>query len=317
MQRLTVLASLSLAAVVSAILLYIGLTAQLIPFTQVVVIGLLIGGVFALLAVSLSIVYGVLNLPNFAHGDFMILAAYAGFFAFGSGLPIAWVVVPALLLGGLGLALGTTILRPRTTGYKLEEPLLVTFGLSLIIENLMTYFWTGNARLISVSYSDVSLNLGWGLVLPVQLSISCAAGILATYSLWFILSKTKMGKSIRAVAQDSGAASMMGMDVPRIQLLALVLGFAYIGVTGVLWGVTFSFDPVSGITYTLVAFTVVTIGGAGNIRGILVGGFLLALSESIGAFVVGTGFTNIVGYVIFIIFLLAKPTGLFSGGRMF
>lgn len=284
-------------------------------FATALVTGLLLGGLFAVTALGLSLVFGVMRLINLVHGELVVLGAYLAYelSAHASFDPLVslLVVVPATLV--LGYPVQRLLLTPVMR--KGAEPaLLTTFGLSVILQNLFLLIFSGDTRSLNASYSTSSLKVV-GLQVPTMYLISFAFAVVMCGGAHLILRRTAAGRAVRASAEDSEAAEVMGIDIRRVYaaIYAIAAGCAAVG--GVLVGLTFSFDPSAGTTYLLTGFAVVVLGGLGNIKGTFYGGLLLGLTESIGAAFFGDGYRDFIGFVAFLLILSIRPQGLFGRAR--
>jgi branched-chain amino acid transport system permease protein len=279
-----------------------------------VVSGILLGGLFAITALGPSLVFGVMRLINLVHGELLVLGAYlaleltkhAGF----DSLVTILVVAPALFL--IGVPLYRFLLAP-IAGKGAEPALLTTFGLSVIAQNLYVLIFSGDTQSLPGSYTSSSLNLA-GLGIPTMYAISFGIGLVLCGAVHVLLSRTGLGREIRASSEDAQAAEALGVDVGRVHMFVYGLAAGCAAVGGVLVGATFDFTPTTGITYLLTGFVVVVLGGLGSVKGTLLGAIMLGLVESVGAAFFGDGYRDFIGFVAFLIILSVRPQGLF--GRM-
>lgn len=278
--------------------------------------GIFLGGLYGLTAMGLSLVFGVTKIINVAHGEFLVLSAYLTFWIFtlyGTNLFIS-AIFSALSLFIIGIVLGKFLMNPALKG-GLDPPLLVSFGLSLCLRNLMRLFWTATPR-------GVLIRLG-GVYLPGDIYVSGLSMVIITTSiigliiLHLFLKKTYAGKAIRATAMDRDAASLMGISVSRINALSYAIGLLLAGVAGSLISIKFSFDPEVGHMFLGKSMCVVVLGGVGHILGAIAGGLILGIAESIGTLYFGDVIREAVAYLIFLCVLLLKPTGLLAKYRAF
>ncbi len=284
-------------------------------FATALVSGLLLGGLFAVTALGLSLVFGVMRLINLVHGELVILGAYLAFElstrASIDPLVSLIAVVPAVML--IGYPVQRILLTPVMR--KGPEPaLLTTFGLSIIAQNVFLLIFSGDTRSLGASYATSSLTLV-GIHVPTMYLIAFGFAVLLCGGAHLFLQRTAPGRAVRASAEDAEAAEVMGIDVRRVYgaIYALAAGCAAVG--GVLVGLTFSFDPSAGTTYLLTGFAVVVLGGLGNIKGSFYGGLLLGLVESLGASFFGDGYRDFIGFMAFLIILSVRPQGLFGRTR--
>jgi branched-chain amino acid transport system permease protein len=281
-------------------------------FADALVSGALLGGLFAITALGLSLVFGVMRLINLVHGELLVLGAYlaleltrhAGF----DPLVSILVVAPALFL--LAAPVYRILLEPLA-GKGAEPALLTTFGLSIIAQNLFIKIFSGDTQALRASYGSSSLDIV-GLGIPAMYVISFGIALVLCGAVHVLLQYTGLGREIRASSEDAQAASALGVDVRRIHTFVYGFAAACAAVGGVLVGLTFQFTPTTGITYLLTGFVVVVLGGLGSVKGTLLGAILLGVIESVGASVFGDGYRDFIGFVAFLIVLSVRPQGLFG-----
>ncbi len=274
--------------------------------------GLLLGGLYACMALGLSMVFGVMRFINVAHGELLILAAFLSFvFSTTFGLhPLVAMLALIPVLFVLGYVMQRTLINPLM-GAGLEPSLLTAFGLSIIAQNLMVEIWGGNTKSLNTTYAEMNANI-FGIDVPLLYIMSFFAGIVVTVGIHLFITRTYTGRAIRAATQDAATAMTMGINVNNIYAITAAIGAATAALGGTLIGMTFSFTPTTGFPWLLKGFVVVVLGGMGNIIGTLAGGLILGLSEGIGAAFVGTGYRDMIGYIIFLLVLMFRPTGLFG-----
>ncbi len=277
--------------------------------------GLLLGGIYTLVASGLTLIYGVLHIINFAHGSMLMLAMFGVYYLLtklGVDPYLSMVVmVPAMYF--LGYALYKGVIGRLSSG-KDENILLITLGLSILIENIALMLFKGDSRTISVSYSDKMLELGTTLV-PLPKLISFVVSILLCAALGLFMQRTDTGRAIRAVARERVGARLVGIDVERIFAISYGIGLATLGAAACLLMPIFYVSPSIGHVFVLVAFTVVVLGGMGSFTGAVVGGLIVGLTESFGGLFLGESLGQIGISLIFILILLFRPTGLFGVRR--
>jgi len=273
--------------------------------------GLMTGAVYALIAVGLTLVYGVLHIINFAHGAILTAAMFAAFLAFRAGIDPYLAMVPlALLFFGLGYAMQRLVIGPASHGDD-RNILLVTLGLAIVIENLLLAAFKSDTRTIEVPYGFATIDLGFTFVvvpLAIGFAVSCAAAAL----LWLLLARTDTGKAIRAVAKEKLGAALAGIDVAHIYAVTFGLGAACLAVAACLLLPTYYVNPRVGNAYVLVAFTIVVLGGMGSIAGAIAGGLFIGVVESLSGLFFGESLGQLGIFLIFILVLLVRPTGLFG-----
>jgi branched-chain amino acid transport system permease protein len=276
-----------------------------------IVQGILLGGLYALFAAGLSLIFGVMRLVNIAHGDLIILAAYMGLSTtIILGIhPILALLIVIPILSGLGYLLQRTILN-RTLGDDLLPPLLVTFGLSVIIQNVLLEVYSADPQKMSAgsletaSVSIGSLSLGVLPILTFGIAVAVIAGLQWTFY------KTALGRAFRAVSDNQDIAQLMGLNKRHIFGLAMALSLAVTAIAGVLLGIRTSFDPAVGGARLIFGFEAVIIGGLGNIWGTLAGGVILGVAQTVGA-KINPGWQLLAGHIAFLMVLAVRPKGLF------
>jgi branched-chain amino acid transport system permease protein len=278
--------------------------------------GLLLGGLYTLTALGLSLAFGVMRLVNVAHGDFMVLGAYFALIVLQwlglHPLVALLVVLPGMAVSGY---LAQRLILNRTLGRDILPPLLVTFGFSIIVQSaLLEVFSADSRRLDSGDLVSVSINVfgefyvGWFPLLITMLAIGMVA------AMQWVFGRTAIGRAFRAVSDDQEIAQLMGIDQKHVFALALALASAFVGIAGVLYGMSTTFDPSIGPSHLIYAFEAVIIGGMGSFWGTLVGGVLLGTAQAIG-FRVDPGWGILFGHAVFLLVLLFRPSGLFPKTR--
>ena len=285
---------------------------QAIP--QNLVFGILVGTLYGLAALGLSLVFGVTKFLNVAHGELLMIGGYASFWIFslwGIG-PFLSLPLNILIMSLIGLVLYKLLFARMVKldeENKIKNTMLVGFGLSLILQNLAIFFWTADDRGITTSYSSEAFTL-LGIRFPLVRLASFAIAFICLIVLNIFLRKTYTRKAIRATVEDWEAASLMGIDVHKVYLFSFVLGAALAGIAGALVSITFSVNPFMGMHWTLKALVVMVLGGLGSFTGTFVGGILLGATESVTALVIGGNYREIVGLVLFLLVLIFRPQGL-------
>jgi branched-chain amino acid transport system permease protein len=274
--------------------------------------GVLLGGLFAITALGLSLVFGVMRLVNIVHGELIVLGAYIALeLTRHGGLdPLLTILIVAPVLFVVAAPAYRVLLEPLMA--KGPEPaLLTTFALSVIAQNLYILFWSGDTQTLQASYATASVSVA-GLRVPAMYLISFAIALVLCGAVHLMLQRTGLGREIRASSEDSEAAAGLGVNVVWVRVFVYGLAAACAAVGGVLVGITFDFTPTAGITYLLTGFAVVVLGGLGSVKGTLLGAILLGVIESVGAAFVGDGYRNFIGFVAFLIVLSLRPQGLFG-----
>jgi branched-chain amino acid transport system permease protein len=276
-----------------------------------VINGLLTGAVYALVSVALTLVYGVLHIINFAHGAILTAAMFAAFFAEQAGVdPLIAMFGLAPLFFILGYAVQRYIIGPASHGED-SNTLLVTLGLSILIENLLLAAFGSDTRTIDVPYGFSSIDLGF-VFLPAPRVIAFAVTCMVAALLWALLKKTDIGKAIRAVAKEKLGAALVGIDVAHVYAVTFGLGAACLAVAACVLLPSYYVQPRVGNAYVFVAFTVVVLGGMGSVPGAMVGGLFIGVVESLSGLYFGESLGQLGIFVIFILALLMRPTGLFG-----
>ena len=277
-----------------------------------VVNGLMFGSIYALVALGLTLIYGVLHIINFAHGALLMLAMYAAFFLFRHFSIDPYLAI--IIIVPASFVFGYTLYRwgiGKLAHGKDENILLVTLGLAIIIENAAIFFFSADQQTVTLSYSYETIDLGF-VYLSLPKVISFFASLFICLLLWLLISRTDLGKAIRAVAKERQGARLVGIDVEHIFAATYGIGIACLGAAGCLLLPSFYVDPFTGNIFVLVAFTIVVLGGMGSIVGALVGGFIIGVTESVGGLILGESLGQIGISLIFIIILVLRPTGLFG-----
>lgn len=276
-----------------------------------IVNGLMSGAVYALVAVGLTLVYGVLHIINFAHGAILSAAMFGAYLAFQAGIDPYLAILPlAVLFFGLGYGLQRAVIGPASHGED-RNVLLVTLGLAIIIENLLLAAFSSDTRSIDVPYGFETIDLG---VIFIALPRAIAFGVscLSVLLLWAVLALTDTGKAIRAVAREKFGAALAGIDVAHVYAVTFGLGCACLAVAACLLLPSYYVHPRVGNAYVLVAFTIVVLGGMGSIPGAVAGGLIVGVIESLSGLFLGESLGQLGIFVIFILVLLMRPTGLFG-----
>lgn len=281
-------------------------------WVNAVVQGILLGGLYALFAAGLSLVFGVMRLVNLAHGDLSVLAAYgalllADHFALSPWLALV-IVVPAMALGGY-------VLQRLVLNATLDSglaPLLATFGLAVIIQNALLQGFSANSQRLQVGNIATSsiqitnqLAIGW---FPL---ITLIAAVAVLLSLQLLLRYTSLGRALRATSDDQRAAQLVGIDNRRLYGIAMAISLATAALAGIFLGIRTIFDPSAGPVRLIFAFEAVIIGGLGSLWGTLLGGIILGVAQSIGA-QISPGWGVLAGHIVFLAVLVVRPTGLFA-----
>ncbi len=277
-----------------------------------IVQGILVGGLYALFAAGLSLIFGVMRLVNIAHGDLIILAAYVALVIVQmTGLhPLASLIIAVPVMAGFGYCLQRGILN-RTLGKDILPPLLVTFGLSVILQNGLFEIFTADSRKLNAGELEtVSFNLVPGIDIGVMPLLMFVTAVAVIGGLQFIFYRTAMGRAFRATSDDKEIARLMGLDNGKVYAYAMALCLGVVAIAGVFLAIRSNFDPSLGPGRLIFGFEAVIIGGLGNLWGTLVGGVILGVAQGLGA-QVNPGWQLLAGHLAFLLVLALKPKGLF------
>lgn len=282
--------------------------------SQGLVSGVLLGGMFALIAVGLTLIWGVMGIINFAHGEFLMVGLYVAYFAVSAGLSpyLSFIVtIPATTL--LGIVVYKGLISPILKDPMVNQ-IMLTLGLMLILQNLALLFFKADVQTVRTAWTTRTIHLG-GIVVGVSQLIMLVGAILCIVGIWWFLKYTDYGRSIRATAQNPDAASLMGIDVKQVYLVAFGLGSATLGYAASLMIPFYYAAPTVGLFLGLIAFIVVVLGGMGNLFGCLIGGFIMGMGEALGAAMFPGSLSRVFSFGIFVILLVLMPRGVLSRRR--
>ncbi|HEY6023752.1 MAG TPA: branched-chain amino acid ABC transporter permease [Pseudolabrys sp.] len=279
---------------------------------NIILQGVLIGGLYAMFAAGLSLIFGVMRLVNIAHGDLIVLAAYVSLLvtqAIGvDPLTSLLLVVPIMALIGYALQRG---LLNRTLGDDLLPPLLVTFGLSIIIQNGLLELFTADSRKLQAGPIEVhTLQVAEGVWIGMLPFVQFVVAVVVVAGLQVLFYRTALGRAFRATSDDQSVAQLMGLDTRHVFAMAMALSLAVIAIAGVFLAVRANFDPAIGPARLIFGFEAVIIGGLGSMWGTLAGGIILGVSQAIGA-QIDPGWQLLAGHIVFLAILALRPQGLF------
>ena len=302
------------------------LAGQLELLLQVIIAGILIGGLYSIIGLGMSLIFGVMKIINLAHGEMMMVAMYITYWCFTlfsiDPYVSLLVVLPALFL--LGSALQKYLITPIMNKDSIlpQNQVLLTVGIGMVLSNLALAAFSANYRSVPVSYASDAIY--WDIPVGDQviavsfnipLLIAFGIAVCLTGSLFFFLMKTDIGRMIRATAQDKDAAALMGVNTGRITVITFGLGVALVGAAGALLVPIYYLFPSIGSPFTLKAFIITVLGGMGNIVGAVLGGLILGLTESLGSAYVSLGYKDAFGFVMFVLVLIFLPRGLLGKSR--
>jgi len=279
-------------------------------FIQATAFGLLIGGVYALFASGLTLIFGVMKVINIAHGALLILGAFLAFTLWEQfGLdPLASILITAPAMFVLGLALYVAMIGPLRSA-PLSSTVLLTFGLALVIEALMGLVWGNNSRSARPSYFDQSFDLS-GIVLPKAQVYASIVAILVLALLWLFLNRTWTGRAIRAASANVQGAALVGVNIARVSALTFAVGLATVGAAGSMVSVLYPFLPGSHYIWIARVLSIIVLGGLGSLQGAVLGAMLLGLAEVYTQTYISTAWATAVPYVLIFVVLFFRPQGL-------
>ncbi|MEI6652632.1 MAG: branched-chain amino acid ABC transporter permease [Chlorobiaceae bacterium] len=287
-------------------------------FLQPLLSGILTGGVYALAGIGMSLVFGVMNISNFAHGDLMMLGMYLAYFTFtllhiDPYLSLV-LIIPTAFLFGYVLE---KLLINRVINHPHQNQILLTIGLGLIMSNTALLAFTSDPKILTTSYSSSAFNLAGGISISVPLLLSFLITCVIIAILYVFLSKSTTGMALRATSQNREAAQLMGINVAKMSAIAFGIGTALAATAGALIAPTYYIHPLAGHSFLLKAFTICVLGGLGSVVGAGVGGVIIGVVESMSSTYLSSDWKDVVVFMIFLAVLLLRPQGLFGkkGGQ--
>ena len=285
---------------------------MLIIIIQLIINGLLLGGMYALISIGLTLIFGVLEIINFAHGEFLMLSMFASFWLFQLyGIdPYLSLLIILPLFFLIGLAIQRAIIQPILNAPPLNQ-IFMTVGLSMVLQNLALFVWRADYRTVKTAYSALTLKTsGLMISFPRLVAFILAMGVIG--ALLIFLKKTYTGKAIRALAQERRAAMLVGINVYRTYQIAFGIGIACVGAAGAILMPVYFVFPSVGALFVLIAFVVVILGGYNSLTGALIGGLIIGVVEAFSGFFISPHLREAISFVIFILILLFRPRGLFG-----
>jgi branched-chain amino acid transport system permease protein len=287
-----------------------------VEWVNTIVQGILLGGLYAMFAAGLSLIFGVMRLVNIAHGDLIVLAAYIALVVVETlGInPLASLLIVVPAMAAIGYVLQRGLLN-RTLGDDLLPPLLVTFGLSVIIQNALLELFTADSRKLNAGQIEIaSVQIGGGLAVGVLPLLQFALAVAIIAGLQWLFYRTALGRAFRGTSDDQPVAQLVGLNNAHVFAMAMALSLAVVAVAGVLLAVRTNFDPSIGPARLIFGFEAVIIGGLGSMWGTLAGGVIIGVAQAIGA-KLDPGWNLLAGHIAFLIILAFKPEGLFPKVR--
>lgn len=286
--------------------------AEIDALAQLAVSTVLLGGIYALIAVGLTLVFGIMRVVNFAHGEFLMLGMYLAFWAFAlwslDPYVVLFVSIPIFFL--VGLASYVLVMKGVITASH-NVQIFTTVGLSVALQNAALVAWTGDFRYIRPWHSSVVLRVG-ATAFNLSQVVAFLIAVALTVALFAFMKLTHTGRVMRATAQDREAATLMGIDTDRVYRLTWAIGTAAVGAAGVLVAPLYSVYPTAGLQFVLLAYVVVVLGGLGDMVGALLGSVIVAAVEVVGSYVIGAAWKEVLYFVLFIAVLVFRPAGLFG-----
>ena len=284
-------------------------------YIQVLVSGLLLGGVYALISIGLNLIFGVVRIINFAHGEMVMLAMYLTFWLHHLFHidPYLSVVIVLPVMFAFGVVFQRIVVQPILTTSATMK-IFTTVGISLVLQNLALIFWKGDFRTVQTPYSMSTIE-ALGIIISVPRLVAFLAALVSILILYYFLKSTYLGKALRAIVEDHSVARLMGVNVERHYLFAFGLGTMFTALGGVLLMPFSSVYPTVGIPFTLLAFVVVVLGSLGSMSGTFLAGLFIGVVESFGGTFVSPALKEAIYFAIFILVLLIRPQGLFGMGK--
>ena len=286
--------------------------AQIDFVAQLAVSTILLGGIYALVSVGLTLIFGIMRVVNFAHGEYLMLGMYLAFWAFTLGALDPYVVLFAAIPLFFVLGLVTYVFVMKGVIHASHNvQIFTTVGLSTLLQNAALVIWTGDFRVIRPWHASVVVRVA-GTAFNLSQVVAFVVAVALTVALFAFMKWTHTGRVMRATAQDRDAATLMGIDTDRIYRLTFAIGIACVGAAGVLVAPLYSVYPTAGLQFVLLAYVIVVLGGLGDIVGAMLGSLIVAAVEVIGSYFVGTAWKEVLYFLLFIAVLLFRPAGLFG-----
>lgn len=281
---------------------------------QLLISGLLLGGVYALLSIGLSLILGVSKFINFAHGDFVMVGTYIAYVCYAMFNLDPYTSWPIVIVGSILFATIIFFVVRKTIGGNDLNHILITLGISMILQNLVLMMFKSNVKSIPARFTS-SMNIGH-ILIPVNQLISFLIAAGATVLLMYVFNKTNFGRGMKAIGQNRVAASLMGISVKKTDYFAFVLGVTTAALAGSLLMTMYPTFPTAGNTYSNMAWVIVILGGVGSLKGSFYSGLIIGVVETISGYYLGSDVKQVVYFIIFLIIILVRPNGLFTSTNM-
>ncbi len=283
---------------------------MLLDFVQLLINGILLGGIYALISIGLTMIWGVMQIVNFAHGEYLMLGMYATFWLFQLyGIdPYLSLLIVAPLLFLLGVITQRVVVEPILNAPHVAQ-IFATVGLSIVLQNLALFFWKADYRTVRLASSITNLKFQ-GLIVSFPRLMAFAITLAMVIALFLFLKRTHLGKALRATADNKRAAHLMGINVGRLYYLALGMGTACVGIAGGILMPMYMVFPTAGGYFVLIAFVVVVLGGMGSMTGAFIGGLIIGVVEAFSGFYLAPALKEVVYFLVFILILAFRPSGL-------
>jgi len=281
-------------------------------YAQIIISGLLIGGVYALISIGLTLIFGVMRIVNFAHGEFLMIAMFATYWLVISSGMSPYLALPIVALGMFifGAVIYILIIR-RTLSSPMVVQIFATVGLGLLLSNIALILWTADYRMLQTGISMQIIRFG-GIQIAAASLIAFLVAIFVAILLFAFITFTYTGKAIRATVQDRAAAQLMGVNIDRVYMLTFAMGALLVGIAGALLAPIYPVYPTVGLNFGVVSFVVVVLGGMGSMPGALLGGLIIGLVETLSGYFIDTSLKQAVYFAVFILVLMFRPNGLFG-----
>ncbi len=287
-------------------------SAQIDAVAQLGVSTVLLGGIYALIAVGLTLIFGIMRVVNFAHGEFLMLGMYLAFWSFTlwrvDPYFVLFVAIPLFFVIGL---VTYVLVMKGVIAASHNVQIFTTFGLSILLQNVALVAWSGDFRFVRPWHLYVALRIG-GTTFNLSQVVAFVIAVVLTIALIAFMKWTHTGRVMRATAQDRDAATLMGIDTDRVYKLTFAIGIAAVGAAGVLVAPLYSVYPTAGLQFVLLSYVVVVLGGLGDMAGALIGSLIVAAVEVAGSYVFGIAWKEIFYFLLFILVLVFRPAGLFG-----